>query len=48
MNILLFFTGIIILILLIEQIFRPRLDYTREQKLLLWYGRNKRKFIIIM
>lgn len=33
-------TILILLILIIEVIFRPRFDYTRDKKLLLWY--NKR------
>lgn len=35
------------LILVIEIIFKPRLDVTVEKKLLLWYGRKVRNFIVL-
>jgi len=35
----------VVVILLIEIIFKPRLDLTRERKLLLWYGRKRRDYI---
>lgn len=28
--------------------YNPKFDYTRDKKLLLWYGRKVRKYIIIM
>ena len=36
---------LLIILLLGEILFRPRLDVTREKELLLWYGRRKRKYI---
>ena len=36
---------ILIMAVLIEIQARPRLDKTRDGKLLLWYGKNQRKFI---
>lgn len=38
---------ILIAILIVELAFRPRLDYTHNDLLLLWYGRKSRKFFII-
>ena len=32
---------------LIELVFHPRLEYTREGKLLMFYGRANRKYIIL-
>ena len=42
--------SIIILIIVVEGFYKPRLDYTRNNQLLLWYGnrRLKRKFIILI
>jgi len=37
----------IIIALLIEMIFKPRLDYTRDKVLLLWYGRSNRTYTIL-
>ena len=46
-----FLTIVILTILffamLIEYIFIPRLDYTKEKKLLLWYGRINRRYIVL-
>ena len=36
----------LLVLLLIEMVYRPRLDYTRDERLL-WYGRKTRKYIII-
>lgn len=45
---IIYFLIIIGIITLIKTIFRPEFDYTRDKKLLLWYGRrNNRKYIII-
>jgi hypothetical protein len=41
-------TIISILILLIEIIFKPRLDYTSEGWLILWYGHKVRKYTRIL
>ena len=39
----------IVIGLVIEIIYRPRLDYTENDQLILWYGRNsKRKFKILI
>lgn len=38
---------IIVLLVIIENEFRPRLGWTTEKKLLLWYGRKQRKFIVV-
>lgn len=38
----------LILLFIIEVAFRPRLDYTRDKDLLLWYGRNNRNYIKII
>jgi len=40
--------ALILLALIIEMIFRPRFDATRDKKLLLWYGKNNRKYIKII
>jgi len=40
---------ILVIIIVIEVAFYPRLDYTREHKLLLWYSTPKgRKYIVLM
>lgn len=40
--------GIIVLLIFIEIILRPRLDITKENKLLLWYtSREGRKYIVL-
>lgn len=38
---------IIILIIGIEIFIKPRLDFTRDKKLLLWYGRKYRNYIVL-
>jgi len=39
---------ILILVIIIEITLKPRLDFTRgKKKLLLWYGKNKRMYIVI-
>jgi len=41
---------LILLVLLaasVEIIYSPRLDFTRNEHLLLWYGKINRKFVII-
>lgn len=38
---------IILIVFLIEAFISPRLDYTKNKKLLLWYGNAKRKYIIL-
>jgi len=37
----------IIFLILIEIIFKPRLDITEQKALLLWYGRKIRNYIIL-
>jgi hypothetical protein len=39
--------GILIFAILIEVVFKPRLDITIDKKLLLWYGRRKRNYIVL-
>jgi len=39
---------IAVIILLVEKSFRPRLDYTRDKKLLLWYGKKQRNYLQII
>lgn len=39
---------LILTLIFIEFYYRPRLDFTHDQKLLLWYGRTKRNYIIIL
>lgn len=40
--------GTIVLLIFIEIILRPRLDITKEKKLLLWYrSREGRKYIVL-
>lgn len=39
--------SILTIIFLIEVFFSPRLDFAGG-KFLLWYGKNKRKFIVIL
>jgi len=39
---------IIIIILVVEYIWYPRISYTRHGKYILFYGRKKRKFIILL
>lgn len=36
-----------VLALTIELIYRPRLDYTRDGKRILWYGRKSRRYIVL-
>jgi len=36
-----------IILLAFEIQYRPRLGFTRANKVLLWYGRNKRNYYII-
>lgn len=31
----------------IEIFFKPRFDFTQDEKLLLWYGKKNRNYIII-
>jgi hypothetical protein len=33
--------------LIIEIVFSPRLGFTREDKVLLWYGKKKRNYIVL-
>jgi len=40
--------AIIIIGLILELIFRPRLGFTSEGKILLWHGRRKRNYIVII
>lgn len=39
--------GIITLVLLIEVLFTPRLGFA-DERILLWYGKKERKYIIII
>jgi hypothetical protein len=34
-----------VLLIIVEIVFRPRIDRTRDGDLLLWYGRRKRNYI---
>lgn len=38
-------TLLLLLLLIIELIYKPRIDFTRDGKCLVWYGRNNRKYI---
>lgn len=38
---------ILIILFLIEIFLKPRLDFTREKKLLLWYGKRTRNYIVL-
>ena len=38
---------ILTLILGVEIIFKPRLDTTSDNRLLLWYGRGNRKYVFL-
>ena len=42
-----FLTIILLIIIAVEVVFSPRLDYTNEGNLLLWYGRKFRNYIKI-
>lgn len=38
----------LIILLIIEFLFKPRIDITKDKKILLWYGRSlKRNYFII-
>jgi hypothetical protein len=38
----------LVVIIIVEFLFRPRIDFTRDKKILLWYGRSlQRKYFII-
>ena len=39
------YLAIVLFIFIVEGMFRPRLDFTRDKKLLLWYGRHSRNYI---
>ena len=39
--------GIILAIVITEIELRPRIGFTREGKMLLWYGKRNRKFIVL-
>jgi hypothetical protein len=34
-------------ILVIEIMLKPRLDITKDEKILIWYGKSNRKFIML-
>lgn len=38
---------IIVSVLVVELIFRPRIDITTERQILLWYGRKNRMYFFI-
>lgn len=38
---------ILIMLFFVEITIYPRLDFTREKKLLLWFGKRNRKYIVI-
>jgi hypothetical protein len=40
-------TTILIVILVIELQYTPRLDFTKDGNILLWYGKNERKYIVL-
>lgn len=40
-------TLITLVIFITDFLVKPRLDYTRDKKLLLWYGKQNRNFIEI-
>ena len=38
---------ILAIALIIEIVFSPRLGFTTEDKILLWYGKSKRNYIVL-
>jgi len=38
---------ILAIALIVETMFSPRVGFTREDRILLWYGKQKRKYIVI-
>lgn len=38
---------IVVIVFIVEIFYNPRLGFTRENKILLWYGKRKRKYIVI-
>lgn len=38
---------ILAIALIVEIMFSPRIDFTREDRILLWYGKTKRNHIVI-
>jgi len=38
---------ILVIALIIETVFSPRLGFTREGKVLLWYGKRERNYIVL-
>jgi len=38
---------ILVIALIIETVFYPRLGFTTEDKILLWYGKSKRNYIVL-
>lgn len=41
------FIGILIILIGIELNHKPRFDFTSDKKLLLWYGKANRKFLVV-
>lgn len=37
----------LLVLIIIEGTLSPRLGFTRENKVLLWYGRRKRKYVVL-
>jgi len=40
-------TAVLLAIVLVEKELRPRIGFTREGKMLLWYGKKIRKFMVL-
>lgn len=39
---------LLIILAMIEIVYSPRLGWTRDKRLLLWYGRRRRDYIILI
>jgi len=38
---------ILVIALIVEVMFRPRIGFTTEDTILLWYGKTKRDYIVL-
>ena len=38
---------ILVIALIVEIMFNPRIGFTREDRILLWYGKTKRYYIVL-
>jgi len=38
---------ILVIALIVEITFSPRIGFTREDRILLWYGKKKRDYIVL-